>query len=391
MLSLPGFALGKFTLKVLYDYGITEAERKSVLSVLRGSKFADDEQKRNLEKEFCEYLGAKYAVAVSSGTAGLYCSLIAMGVKPDDEVITVPNTHSSPPMTIMNLGAKPVFVDIQPDTFNIDPSKIEEKIGPRTKALMPVHSNGHPYDVDAVNAVARKHGLAVVEDAAQSLGARYKGKRLGTFGEVGIYSFARHKHVMAGGWGGIVITNNEETANLVRAYANQGRGSKYGAANPDGVPTQVSEYSGYSYWLSEVHAAIARTQFKRFRHGALGVEERRKIAKRYNELLKGIQSVQTPSEKDWAYHSYCRYVIRANNRDKLYDYLTKRNIYVAVHYYTPIQKEPYYVNKYGASTEEYPVTEKASQEVLTLPSWATLTKEQQNYVVNSIKKFYANE
>jgi dTDP-4-amino-4,6-dideoxygalactose transaminase len=266
-------------LKVSYDYALSQVERKAVLSVLQSTKFADDEQKRKLEKEFCDYVGAKYAVAVSSGTAGLHCSLIAAGVKPGDEVITVPNTHSTPPMCIMNVAAKPVFVDIQDDTLNIDPSKIEEKVGPKTKALLPVHSNGHAYDVDPVNEVAKKHGLAVIEDAAQSLGAEYKGKRLGTFGDIGIYSFARHKHVMAGGWGGIVLTNNEEVANLVRAYANQGRGRKYGQLSPDGAPIQVSEFSGYSYWLSEVHAAIARTQFKRFRDGALGVEKEGKSRK----------------------------------------------------------------------------------------------------------------
>jgi perosamine synthetase len=375
-------------MKVLYDTGLGDAERQAVVAVLQGSKFGDYEQKMRLEKEFCSYIGAKYAIAVSSGTAGLHCCLLALGVKSGDEVLTAPNTHSSPPMCIMNVGAKPVFVDIDYDTLNINPSKIEAKITPKTKVLLPVHSNGHPYDVDPVNEIARKHGLAVIEDAAQSLGAKYKGRRLGTFGDVSIHSFARHKHVMAGGWGGIVLTNNEEIAYAVRTYANQGRGSKYNQMSDDGAPIQQSEKSGYSYWLSEIHAAIARVQFKKFQQGSLAVEKRRKIADRYNKLLHDIHSLQRPVEKEWAYHSYCRYVVRAKDRDRLYAHLTKRQIYVGIHYYTPVYKEPYYTSQYGPSTEDFPVTEKSAREVLTLPSWATLTPRQQNYVVNCVKRFY---
>ncbi|HKM78133.1 MAG TPA: DegT/DnrJ/EryC1/StrS family aminotransferase [Candidatus Bathyarchaeia archaeon] len=374
-------------LKVQYDFDIGNAERRAVQAVLQGSKFETNEQKRELEKEFCEYIGTKYAVAVSSGTAGLHCALLAVGIKSGDEVLTVPNTHSTPPMCIMNTGAKPTFVDVDDDTLNMDASKIEEKITSNTKALLPVHSNGHPYDVDPIHEIARKHGLPIVEDAAQSLGAKYKGKRLGTESDVVVYSFARHKHVIAAGWGGVVLTNSEEIASTVRAYATQGRGKHYNQTSADGAPVQLAERSGYSYWLNEMSAAIARVQFKKFRQGPISVEKRRKVADRYNKLLKDVPSIQTPVEKDYAYHSYCRYVVRAKHRDKLYAYLTKRNIYVAIHYYTPIYKEHYYTDRYGPS-ENFPVTEKVEKEVLTLPSWATLTHTQQDFVVNSIKKFY---
>lgn len=374
-------------LKVQYDFDIGTAERRAVQAVLQGSKFETSEQKRGLEKEFCQYIGTKYAVAVASGTAGLLCSLLAVGVKPGDDVLTVPNTHSTPPMCIMNIGAKPTFADVEDATLNIDPRKIEERLTPNTKAIMPVHSNGHPYDADPVHEIARKHGLPIVEDAAQSLGAKYKGKRLGTDSDVVVYSFARHKHVMAAGWGGVVLTNNETIAGKVRAYATQGRGKNYDQKNAEGAPVQLAERSGYSFWMNEMSAAIARVQFKKFRKGRISVEKRRKLADRYNQLLAGIPSIETPVEKEYAYHSYCRYVVRANNRDKLYAYLTKNGIYVAIHYYTPIYKEPYYIERYGHS-EEYPVTEKVEKEVLTLPSWATVTRPQQDFVVNCIKKFY---
>jgi len=376
---------------VEYDFSITDAERRAVQSVLQGTRFEANEQKKELENEFCEYIGTKYAVAVGSGTAGIICGLLAVGVKPGDEVITAPNTHSTPPMSIMNLGAKPVFVDVDYDTLNIDPDKIEQKITAKTKAILPVHSNGHPYEVDAVHEIARKHGLPIVEDAAQSLGAKFKGKRLGTDSDVVIYSFARHKHVMAAGWGGIVLSNNEEIATTVRAYATQGRGKSYSQKNAEGVPVQLAERAGYSFWLNEMAAAVARVQFKRFRNGPLSAEHRRKIAARYNTLLKDIPSIKTPIEKEWAYHSFCRYVVRAERRDTLYSYLTNQNVYVAIHYYTPIYRDIYYVDRFGESLpQDYPLTEKTSKEVLTLPSWATLTHQQQDYVVNSIKKFYKN-
>jgi dTDP-4-amino-4,6-dideoxygalactose transaminase len=375
-------------MKVQYDYGLSDEERRVVQTVLQGDRLVGYEQKRKLEQEFSKYIGAKHAVSLSSGTAGLHCCLLALGVRGADEVITVANTHSTPPMCIMNTGAKPVLVDIDDETLNIDPRRIEETITPNTKALIPVHSNGHPYDVDPVREIAQKHGLPVIEDAAQSLGAKYKGERLGVFGDVGAYSFARHKHVIAGGWGGIVVTNNEEIADSVRIFASQGRDKHYDQKSEHGVPSGMSGRSGYSYWLSEINAAIARVQFKKFRTGPLSVEKRRRNAKRYNELLEDVPSIQTPIEKKWAYHSYCRYVVRAKDRDRLYGYLTNRGIYVAVHYYTPIYREPFYVAQFGSTTEGFPVTEKAAGEVLTLPSWPQLTEKQLLYVVNSIKKFY---
>jgi perosamine synthetase len=356
--------------------------------VLRGDKFTGDEQKKKLEQEFCDYVGAKYAVCLSSGTAGIHCSLLALGVRNGDEIITVANTHSTPSMCTMNVGAKPVLVDINDETLNIDHRKIEAKITPKTKALIPVHSNGHPYDVDPVKEIAEKYGLRVIEDAAQSLGAKYRGKRVGTFGDVAVFSFARHKHVIAGGWGGIVVTDSEQIADSVRAFASQGRDERYELKNEHGVPLGLSAQLGYSYWLSEVNAAIARVQFRKFRAGPLSIERRRKNARAYDEMLEDVESVSTPIEKEWAYHSYCRYVIRAKERDKLYSFLTKRGIYVAVHYYTPIYREPYYVEQFGPPSENFPSTEKAAGEVLTLPSWPGLTEKQLAYVVDSVKKFY---
>ena len=375
-------------MRVLYDYGLNEEERNAVLEVLQGDKFAGDKQKRMLEQEFCEYIGSKYSVALSSGTAGLHCSLLACGVTRGDEVITVANTHWSPPMSIINAGAKPVLVDIDEETLNIDPSKIEEKITPKTKAIIPVHSSGHPYDIDPIHEIAEKHNLVVIEDAAQSLGAKYKGKLIGNRGDVTVFSFARHKHVMAGGWGGIVLTNTEELAEKVRMFASQGRGKKYYSEKSEkGVRKGIAEVSGFSYWLSEVHAAITRVQFRKFREGPLGVEKRRFNARIYNELLTELPFVKTPVEKAWARHSYLRYIVRVPNRDELYLFLRRKQIDVSTHYYVPIYEDEYFIKQVGPCTETFPVTSKTAKEVLTLPSWSQLRPEQIEYVVDSIKDF----
>lgn len=370
-----------------WNYALTSEERNSVLDVLKGDKPFSHEQREKLEKEFCEYVGAKFAVGVGSGTAGLHCALMALGVSRYDEVITAANTHRSPPMSIMNVGAKPVLVDVD-DTFNINPNKIQEKITEKTKAVLPIHAHGHPYDVEVVNEIARKNNLRIVENATQSLGAKYNGRSVGLFGDIGVFSFNGGKHIHGGGSGGMVVTNDEQLADAVRGLARQGKDSHYQDYDKDGVKADIASSVGYSYWLREINAAVASVQLRKFRKGIIGVEKRRKIAKKYDQVLKDIPEIKTPKEKDQAYHSYLRYVVRAKDRNKLFVALSKKGIHVAIQYRTPVNIEPYYTNQFGSNNGSFPVTQQTADEIVTLPGWPLLKENQQNYVVECIRKFY---
>jgi len=383
--------------QIKYNYGLDDEERQTVLQVLTNDAFVTRDQCTALEEEFAEYIGTKYAAATNSGTSALHCCLEAFGVSQGDEVITVANTHSSPAFAIMSTGAKPVLVDIDEETLNIVPSLIEEAITAKTKAIVPVHSAGHPYDIDPIHEIADKHNLPIIEDAAQSLGSKYRGKNIGTFSPIAIFSFARHKHVMGAGQGGIAVTDDEELIEKFRRIST----SRYGwldipsikkqAPKSAGLDASQGEAVGFTYYLSEIHAAIIRIQLKKYTtpDGALHPSKKRKIAALYNELLAELSLIKTPIEKDYAYHTYLRYIIRAPKRDALYQFLTKeKGIECFLHYVIPLYKSKFYTDAYGQVKKPFPITEKTSKEVLTLPSWPQLTEDQIYYVVDSIKEFY---
>lgn len=382
----------KYGYKIWFEYGYDEQEDKAVLNLLKDDKWArSKEQINNLEKEFCDFFGANYAVTTSSGTAGIHCILASLDLGQGDEVITAANTHISPAVTTIAVGAKPVLVDVDEETLNIDPSGIEDSITPKTKALLPIHSAGHPFDIDPVMEMAEKHDLPVIHDAAQSLGAKYKGKLLGGFPHVTVFSFAKHKHINAGGYGGIVLTDDEELAVKIRLKRSQGRP---GYGRPRTKPEEYLlkpkyETWGFSYNLNEISAAIARVQFKKFREGPLNPERRRSVAKIYTKLLEDIPQVRTPVEKEWAYHSYLRYIVRAERRDELFKFLReKKGIQCFIHYPVPIHMAKFMVDRFGPQEGKYPITEKTAKEVLTLPSCPQLTPSQIDYVIDSIKEFY---
>lgn len=366
--------------KLTFQFGYDEEEIKAVVEVLKNNNWVwSREQTELLEQEFCDYFGVKYAIPVSTGSMGLVCALAALGVGPGDEVITVANSFPAVPMYILCLGARPILVDIDDETLNIDPNLVEDKITPKTKALMPVHSAGHPFDIDPIWEIAEKHDLPLVHDAAQSMGAKYRGKFLGTFPDVTVFSFAVHKHVCVNG--GIVLTDNEELQNEIWAKRFQGR--KRGSQSYEGLQTW-----GLSVRMLQIIAALARVQFKKFREGRQRVEIRRSIARLYDNLLGDIPQIKTPIEKKWAYHSYCRYIVRSEKRDELYDYLHKNGVEVFKHYETPLQMHPYMIDIYGSQKGMYPVTEKTSKEVLTLPSWPYQSAQDIDTTVEIIKQFY---
>ncbi|MGA3298281.1 MAG: DegT/DnrJ/EryC1/StrS family aminotransferase [Candidatus Bathyarchaeia archaeon] len=383
-------------MKVAWDFSITRDVQEAVMRVLREDKVEGHEQEEALEKEFCKYFGRKYAVAVSSGTAGLHCALLACGVEQGDEVIAPPNTDWSILYAILYTGAKPVFCDVEDATMNLDPSKIEEKITPKTKTILAVSTAGHPVDFEPIVNTAREHNIMVVNDGAQALGAKYKGTYCDALGDIAVTSFNNRKHISAANLG-IIATDNEEFAEAARAYSHQGADLLY---HQGGDPIQKhihpsyqsSERYGYRYGPSELHCAIARIQLKKFIDGPLGPERRRKIAAYYTKLLnERLPEIRTPIEASWAYHTYLRYVIRTRDRDRLFEYLTRKNIRTFIHYPTPLHTFKIFTQRWGSCQGMFPVTEKMDSEVLTIPSWVTLTRRQLDYVIKSIVGFYTSE
>ncbi len=380
-------------MKVAWDFSITKDVQQAVMRVLKQDKVEGHEQEKALEKEFCKYFGRKYAVAVSSGTAGLHCALLACGVEAGDEVIAPPNTDWSILYSALYTGAKPVFCDVEDRTMNLDPAMIEEKVTSKTKVILTVSTAGHPVDFDPILKTAKDHNLIVVNDGAQALGAKYKGRNCDALGDITVTSFNNRKHVSAANLG-IIATDDEKLAEAARAYSHQGADLLY---HQGGDPIQKhihpsyssSSKYGYRYGPSELHCAIARVQLKKFIDGPLGPERRRKIAAYYTKHLnKNLPEIKTPIEENWAYHTYLRYVIRAKNRNGLFEYLTRKNIRTFIHYPKPLHTFKIFTSRWGSCEGMFPVTEKMVDEVLTLPSWVTLTTTQLDYVIKSMGEFY---
>jgi dTDP-4-amino-4,6-dideoxygalactose transaminase len=379
-------------MRVTYDYSITKLEQEAALEVLRSGDPYSGKQEAFLEKEYCRHFGRRYAIAVNSGTAGLHCAVLACDIGVGDEVIAPPNTDWAILYGVLYAGGRPAFCDVEEDTMNLCPSKIEEKITPKTRAIMAVSTAGHPTDFDPVLEIAKSHDLFVINDAAQALGAKYKGKYADMLGDITVTSFGRYKYVSGAGRVAIVATDNEELAEAVHVYSHQGEGR---SEESDPIKSYINpsypdfDRLGYRFSPSEVHCAIARVQLKRFTSGALGPKRRRKHAAYYTKELEGLSPhVITPVERDWAHHSYHRYIIRSGNRNSLFKFLRRRNIQAFIHYAVPLHLFKLFVERYGNCRGQFPVTERLAKEVLTLPSWATLSQTQLEYVVKCIKAFY---
>ena len=298
------------------------------------------------EKEFAAYLGAKYAIGVSSGTEAIHLTLRACGIQSGDEVITVANTAVPTVCGITSAGVKPVFVDIDPETYNMDPGQIENIISPRTKAILPVHLYGQSADMDPILQIAKKHNLKVIEDACQAHGAEYKGKKAGTLGDAGCFSFYPSKNLGAYGDGGMVVTNNKDIADKLYLLRNYGQKDRY-----------HHYLKGFNSRLDEIQAAVLRVKLK-YLDG--WNDKRRKLTRLYNSLLRDI--VDTPIEKDFAKHIYHLYVIRTKNRDPLQKYLKEKEIGTNIHYPIPIHEQEAYKDL-GYKKREFPITENYAQEI----------------------------
>ena len=335
--------------------------------------FIGGPQVENFEKEFAEFCEVPFCIGVSSGTDALRFALLAAGIGPGDEVITVPNTFIATIEAISQVGAVPVFVDIDSKTYNIDTVKIQEKVTARTKALLPVHLYGQPADMDPVTDIAKKYKLKIIEDACQAHGARYKGKRAGTMGDAGCFSFYPGKNLGACGEGGAVVTQDENIAKTVRMLRDHGQVKKY-----------YHEIEGYNGRLDAIQAGILRIKLKKLQEWN---SLRRQAAAWYSQLLSGVPQVRIPKQAEYARSVYHLYVILAEDRDKLMKFLLAKGIATGMHYPLPLHLQHAY-RHLGHSKGDFPVCEEVATKLLSLPMFPEITHEQVEYVTENIKEFY---
>jgi len=345
---------------------------EAIQSVLNDGWFILGKNVSAFEEEFAAYCGTGFAVGVGNGTDALQLALMACGVGPGDEVITAPLSATFTALAISAVGAVPTFVDIDPNTYNMDPRKLEEAIGPRTKAIMPVHLYGQPADMDPILAVARKYNLFVIEDAAQAHGALYKGRRAGALGDVGCFSFYPSKNLGAFGDGGMVVTNNPETAEKLRMLRHGGQKTRYD-----------HQLLGRNSRLDELQAAILRVKLT---HLEKWNERRRHIAALYTALL-GDSKVEPPIEMPHARHIYHLYVIRCEDRDALQEHLTERGVGTAVHYPVPIHLQGAY-RWLNLGRGSFPIAERYAEQVLSLPIYPELTDAKVRQVAAHIRDWH---
>ncbi|MDD5773377.1 MAG: DegT/DnrJ/EryC1/StrS family aminotransferase [bacterium] len=339
--------------------------------IMSGGDFILRRHLDNFEKRIAEYVGTKYAIGVNTGTDALYLSAHALGFKPGDEVITVAHTFVATVGAIVQCGATPVLVDVT-DDFNMDVNKIEEVITPKTKGIIPVHLNGHACNMDKIMELAGKYNLKVIEDAAQALGAKYKGKRCSSFGDTGIFSFYPAKMLGTAGDGGMVCTNDDGLARKLRAFRDNGR--------VDSV--EVIECFGWCTRLDNLHAALLDMKFNYFDKW---VERRREIAELYNKGLAGIGDIIIhPRAASEYFDVYQNYVIRSKKRNELVAYLRSSGVEVLISWPTPVHKQ----KALGLSHFKLPVTERISAEVLSLPIYPELTNDEAEYVIDTIRNFF---
>ena len=346
-----------------------------IKAVLGKGVFILGENVAKFEEETANYCGTKYAVAVANGTDALELSLKALGIGEGDEVITAPFTFIATTEAICVNGATPVLVDIENDTYNIDPSLIEAKITKKTKAMIPVHLFGHPCDIDSVMTIAKRHNLKVIEDCAQAIGAEFNSKRVGGFGDIGCFSFFPSKNLGCYGDGGMVITDDKTLADKIRMLRVHGQSDKY-----------RHEVEGRNSRLDELQAAILRVKIK---HLDRWNDARRRNAQLYNSFFKdlGLNSrLKTPTERQRCRHVYNIYNIRTKNRDGLRDFLTSKQVSTAVYYPIPLHLQKVY-DSLGYKKGDFPNSESASLEVLALPIFPELKEEEIKFVASSISDF----
>lgn len=364
-----------FTLISIAAPVIETEEIDAVNGVLQSGMLAQGPKVAELEAAFAAYCGTKYAAAVNSGTAALHAALFAAGVGPGDEVITTPFSFIATINPILFLGAKPVLVDIDPATYNIDVSKIETAITPKTKVIMPVHLYGQPADYAPLQELATRHGLLVVEDACQAIAANYGDKKAGSLGDLGCFSLYATKNIMCGE-GGIVTTNNEDHLNAIKRFRQHGMSATY-----------QYEHAGYNYRTTDLCAAIATEQLKKVDDFTAA---RQANADRLDAGLAGVEGLVLPTRGNGRTHVFHQYVVRVTKdfpitRQELVSQLRERDIIAGVYYPQPLHVIPH-IAAFGYKVGDFPEAEKAAEEVLALPVHPRVSEADVQTIVNAIKE-----
>jgi dTDP-4-amino-4,6-dideoxygalactose transaminase len=341
----------------------------AVSEVLDSAAFAGGPFVAKFEEEFAAFCTTKFAVGVGNGTDALWFALLALGVGPGDEVITVPNTFIATAEAITYCGAKPVFVDIDEQTYNMDPALVERAITPRTKAIIPVHLYGQMADMDPIMEVARRHNLPVVEDASQAHGAEYKGRGAGTIGHIGCFSFYPGKNLGACGEAGACVTNDPELRAKMVMFREHGQAKKY-----------YHSVIGWNGRMDGMQGAILSIKLK---HLSAWTEARRAHARAYTESLAKVRGVLTPAEAAYAKHVYHLYVLRIKNRDQVLKNLADKEVNCAIHYPLPLHLQDAY-RGLGLGPGSFPVAERCAEEIISLPMFPELTPEDIETVVRNV-------
>lgn len=367
-------AVGKIPfvdLKAQYS-SIRDEIQEAINGVLEDTNFILGKHVKKFEEDFARFCGVRFAIGVGNGTEAITLALKALGICPGDEVITVPNTAAPTAEAITSAGARVVFVDIDPDTYNIDASKIAEKITKRTKAIVPVHLYGQPCNLDEVMRVAKTFNLKVIEDAAQAHGAMYEGKRVGSIGEAGCFSFYPSKNLGCYGDGGAVVTNDKDIALKISMLRDHGRKEKY-----------LHAFEGHNSRLDALQAAVLQVKLKYIDEWN---ERRRKNAQFYTELLSDVNSVTVPKILTGAVPVFHLYVIKVKDRDALMARLKGEGIETGIHYPLPLHLQPAYAYL-GMKKGSYPASEFATEHIISLPMFPELKREQIEMVVDAIREY----
>ena len=352
--------------------------KNAAVNALQNEKFVMGESVFKFEEEFARYCGVKRAVSTSSGTFALQLALQALGVNSKDKVVTTPFSFIATANSVYTAGATPVFADIKIKTFNIDPMKAKQKLTDEVQAILPVHLYGYPADLDSIMELTGDGKRIVVEDCCQAHGAKYHGKKVGSIGSAGCFSFYSAKNMTVGGDGGMAVTNNEDVANKIAKLRDCGRISHY-----------EHDIIGLTARLNTVNAAIGRVQLKRLDEWN---DKRRNVARLYNKLLSDIGKLELPpSETNEISPVYHLYVVKTDRRDELKAYLESNGIQCGIHYPIPIHLQPIYKQLYGYKEGDFPRSELVCKQVLSLPMYPDLEKEGVEQVSQRIHEFFAHK
>ncbi len=389
----------KFDLEIKFGTKYGPEEEEAVIRVLRNNAPTSGDECIKFEKLYAEYSDVKYARVVTNGSSALFLSLIGIGIKPGDRVLTTPITWMATAAAPVTLGAEVDFVDIDPETYNIDPALIEDKLTPNTRAVIPVHLYGQPCEMDEITALSAKHGFSVIEDAAHAIGAEYKGRKVGGFGAAGCFSFHEQKNISTLGEGGMILTNDEKIFERVSLYRSQctrvhGNSTKYCKLDEERFPVgkkfwwQDFDDCGYNFRMTDIQAAVGIEQLKK----ADFLNQRRiDNAAWLNEALKDVPGLTLPVVRPYNKHVFHLYPVMIdpkefgmNKEDFIYDMLNKFGVKVGFHY-IPLHYSTAFKNR-GFKKGQFPVAEKLGDRLVTLPINPRQTEEALAYLVDSIKK-----